>query len=76
MHSLCFSQCLFQDFAQRGVNAKCHNLKWATKNCINVSTHSAFIIGFSCTVWTKTRFLAGSLADDVLADTILIPPRP
>ena len=33
----------------------------------------AFIIGFSCTVWTK---MAGSLADGMLADTILIPPRP
>ena len=30
----------------------------------------------SCTVWTKMRSLAGSLADGVLADTILIPPRP
>ena len=30
----------------------------------------AFIIGFSCTVWTKMRSLAGSLADGVLADAI------
>ena len=36
----------------------------------------AFIIGFSCTVWTKMRLLAGSLADGVLADSIIIPPRP
>ena len=36
----------------------------------------AFINGFSCTVWTKIRSLAGSLADGVLADGILIPPRP
>ena len=36
----------------------------------------AFIIGFSCTVWTKRRSLAGSLADGVLADAILIPPCP
>ena len=36
----------------------------------------AFIIGFSCTVWTKMRSLAGSLADGVLAGAILIPPRP
>ena len=36
----------------------------------------AFIIGFSCTVWTKMRSLAGSLADGVLADAILIPTRP
>ena len=28
----------------------------------------AFIIGFRCTVWTKMRSLAGSLADGVLAD--------
>ena len=34
------------------------------------------MIGFGCTVWTKMRFLAGSLADGVLADAILIPPRP
>ena len=34
----------------------------------------AFILGFSCTVWTKMRSL--SLADGVVADTILIPPRP
>ena len=36
----------------------------------------AFIIGFSCTVWTKTRSLAGLLADGVLADAILITPFP
>ena len=36
----------------------------------------AFIIGFSCTVWTKMRSLADSLADGVLADAILIPPYP
>ena len=36
----------------------------------------AFIIGFSCTVWTKMRSLAGSLADCVLADAIVIPPHP
>ena len=29
----------------------------------------AVIIGFSCTVWTQMRYLAGSLADGVLADT-------
>ena len=34
----------------------------------------AFIIGFSYTVWTIMRSLAGSLADGVLADAILIPP--
>ena len=34
------------------------------------------MIGFSCTVWTKMRSLAGSFADGVLADAILIPPRP
>ena len=34
----------------------------------------AFIIGFSCTVWTKMRSLAGSLVDGVLGDIILIPP--
>ena len=28
----------------------------------------AFIIGFSCTVWTKMRSLAGQLADGTLAD--------
>ena len=28
------------------------------------------------TVWTKMRSLAGSLADGVLADAILIPPNP
>ena len=33
-------------------------------------------IGFSCTEWTKMRSLAVSLADGVLADAILIPPRP
>ena len=37
---------------------------------------NAFIIGFSCTVWTKMRSLAGSLADSVLADAIFIPLRP
>ena len=31
----------------------------------------AFIIGFSCTVWTKMRSLADSLADGVLADAWL-----
>ena len=31
----------------------------------------AFIIGFSCTVWTKLRTLAGLLADCVLAILIL-----
>ena len=36
----------------------------------------AFFIGFSCTMWTKMRSLAGSLADSVLPDVILIPPRP
>ena len=36
----------------------------------------AFIIGFSCTVWTKMRSLVGLLADGVLADAILIPPSP
>ena len=36
----------------------------------------AFIIGFSCTVWTKMRSLAGSVADAVLADAILILPCP
>ena len=30
----------------------------------------AFIIGYSCTVWTKMRSLTGSLADGVLAYTI------
>ena len=40
------------------------------------SEKCVFIIGFSCTVWTKMRSLAGSLADGVLADTILILPRP
>ena len=35
----------------------------------------AFIIGFSCTVWTEMRSLAGSLADGVLADAIFISPR-
>ena len=34
------------------------------------------IVGFSCTVWTKTRYLAGSLDDGVLADDIkfFFPP--
>ena len=36
----------------------------------------AYIIGFICTVWTKMMSLAGSLADGVQADAILIPPRP
>ena len=36
----------------------------------------AFIIGLTCTVWTKMRSLAGSLTDGVLADAILILPRP
>ena len=36
----------------------------------------AVIIGFSCTVWTKMRSLAGLLADGMLADAILIPLRP
>ena len=31
----------------------------------------AFIIGFSCTVWTKMRSLACSLADGVLSDDVL-----
>ena len=34
----------------------------------------AFIISFSCTVWTKTMSLACSLADGVLADASLISP--
>ena len=36
----------------------------------------AFIIGFNYAVWTKMRSSAGSLADVVLADAILIPPCP
>ena len=36
----------------------------------------AFIIGFSCTVRTKMKSLSSSLADGVLADAILITPRP
>ena len=36
----------------------------------------AFIIGFSYNVWTTMRSLDGSLADDVLADAILIAPLP
>ena len=36
----------------------------------------AFIVCFSCTVWTKMKSLAGSLADGVLANAIVIPPRP
>ena len=36
----------------------------------------ALIIGFSCTVWTKTTSLACSLADGVQADAFLISPRP
>ena len=35
----------------------------------------AFTIGFSCTVWTKMRSLAGSLVDGVVDDAILILPR-
>ena len=35
-----------------------------------------FMIGFSCTVWTKMRSLASALVDGVLADAILIPTRP
>ena len=34
----------------------------------------AFIIGFSCTAWTKMRFLAGSFADGVLVDAIIRLP--
>ena len=30
----------------------------------------AFILGFSCTVWTKMRSLYDSLADGMLADAI------
>ena len=41
---------------------------------ITLSEICAFIIGFSCTVWTKMMLLASSLADGVLADAILIPP--
>ena len=36
----------------------------------------AFIIGFTYTVWTKMRSLAGSLTDGVLSDSNLSPPRP
>ena len=36
----------------------------------------AFIIGFSCTVWTQMMSLAYSLADGVLADAILKSPSP
>ena len=36
----------------------------------------AFTIGFGCTVRTKTRSLAASLAYGALADAILIHPRP
>ena len=36
----------------------------------------AFIFGFSYTVWTKMTSLACSLTDGVLADAILISPRP
>ena len=36
----------------------------------------AFIIGFSCTVWTKMGSLAGSLAYSVLADAIIISTCP
>ena len=51
--------------------------------CIEVNATSlilseiyTFTIGFNCTVCAKMRSLAGSLADSVLADAILIPPRP
>ena len=33
----------------------------------------AFVIGFSFSMWTKLRSLAGSLADGVLADAISPP---
>ena len=36
----------------------------------------AFIIGSSCTVWTKMRSLSCSLADGMLTDTVIIPPLP
>ena len=36
----------------------------------------AYIIGFSCTVWTKMTFLASSLADGVLTAAISNFPRP
>ena len=48
----------------------------ATSLMIHSSWDLSFIIGFSCTMWTKMRSFAGSLADGVLADTILIPPCP
>ena len=41
-----------------------------------LSEKCAFIIVCSCTVWTKMWSLSGSLVNGVLADTILIPPRP
>ena len=34
----------------------------------------AFIVCFSCTVWTIMRSLVGTLAEGVLAGAILIPP--
>ena len=40
------------------------------------SPEECAFIDFSCTVWTKMRSLAGSLADGVLADNILLPPGP
>ena len=36
----------------------------------------AFLIGFSSTMCTKMGSWIGYLADGVLADAILIPPRP
>ena len=36
----------------------------------------AFVIGFSCTMWTKMRYLAGSLVAGVLVEAILIFPCP
>ena len=36
----------------------------------------AFLIGFSGTVWTKMMSLAGSLADGMLANAILISSPP
>ena len=37
---------------------------------------TVFLVVFSCTVWTKMKSLAGSLADGVLAGAILIPHCP
>ena len=37
------------------------------------SRYLCFLIYFSCTVWTKMRYLADSLADGMLAGDILIP---